>query len=211
MAAGALLIDFGGVLTSDVFAAFSAFCEQEGLPADAMRDAFHSDEESGRLLVQHECGRLGEAAFGLALARRLTELTGAAVSGDALVARATAAIEPDHEMVAAVAALHAGGVPTVLVSNTLGDGVYEWCDLDALFDAVVLSGQVGVRKPSREIFRMAVAHAGVDAAECVMVDDLRHNLAGAERLGIGTVLHRRTEETVPVLDALFPGHITATT
>jgi putative hydrolase of the HAD superfamily len=207
--ARALLIDFGGVLTSDVFAAFSAFCEREGLPAQAMRDAFRSDEESRRLLVEHETGRLGEAAFGLAFARRLTALTGVGVSGEGLIERATAALEPDHAMVEAVAALHAGGVPTVLVSNTLGDGAYEWCDLDAMFDAVVLSGRVGVRKPSREIYRMAVAHTGVAPEECVLVDDLPHNLAGAERLGIRTLLHRRASETIPLLDALFPGRIAA--
>jgi len=209
MAARALLIDFGGVLTSDVFAAFAAFCEREGLPADAMRDAFRFDEESRRLLVEHECGRIGAEAFGLALAGRLSELTGVRVSGDGLVERATAALEPDEEMVAAVAALHAGGVPTVLVSNTLGDGIYEWCDLDGLFDAVVLSSAVGVRKPSREIYRMAVAHAGVEAPECVMVDDLPHNLAGAERLGIQTLLHRRASETVPALETLFGGRSAA--
>ena len=207
MPARALLIDFGGVLTSDVFAAFSAFCVGAGLPADAMRDAFRSDEEARRLLVEHETGRLGEEAFGLAFARRLSELTGVEVSGEALIERATLALEPDHAMVEAVTALHAGGVPTVLVSNTLGYAAYEWCDLDAMFDAVVLSGRVGVRKPSREIYRMAVEQAGVEPGDCVMVDDLPHNLAGAERLGIRTLLHRRASETIPLLDALFPGRI----
>ena len=59
----ALIVDYGGVLTTDVFASFRAFCEAEGLPPDTVRDRFRSDPEARDLLAGLETGALGVAAF----------------------------------------------------------------------------------------------------------------------------------------------------
>jgi putative hydrolase of the HAD superfamily len=91
----------------------------------------------------------------------------------------------------------------VLVSNSLGEASYAWCDCDELFDHVVLSGEVGVRKPSRRIFRIAAERAGVPPERCLMVDDLEHNLVGAGRVGMQTLLHRDPATTVAELERAF--------
>jgi len=91
----------------------------------------------------------------------------------------------------------------MLVSNALGRNTYDWCDLDELFDHVVISAEVGVRKPSRRIFRIAAERAGVAPERCVMVDDLEQNLVGARRLGMRTILHTEPATTLAQLEEMF--------
>jgi putative hydrolase of the HAD superfamily len=199
----ALLIDFGGVLTTNVFDSYAAFCRAEGLPPDAVRESFASDETAARLLVDAEEGRLSEEEFGALLAARLGERTGIELDPHRLLGRLNAGLLPEAAMASATAAIRASGVTTVLVSNSLGQANYAWCDFDELFDHVVLSGEVGVRKPSRRIFRIAAERAGVAPERCVMVDDLEHNLVGARRLGMRTILHREPSATLAELERVF--------
>jgi HAD superfamily hydrolase (TIGR01509 family) len=74
---------------------------------------------------------------------------------------------------------------------------------DGLFDAVVISGEVGMRKPEPEIFRYACERLDLAPAECVMVDDLPHNVAGAVAVGMVAVHHRSYAETAAELEILF--------
>jgi putative hydrolase of the HAD superfamily len=106
-------------------------------------------------------------------------------------------------MVHATAAIHATAVTTVLVSNSLGRSTYAWCEFDALFDHVITSAEVGVRKPSRRIFRLAAQRAGVPPERCVMVDDLEQNLVGARRVGMRTILHTDPATTRAELEQVF--------
>jgi putative hydrolase of the HAD superfamily len=106
-------------------------------------------------------------------------------------------------MLDALAALRAGGVPVALVTNSFGRDCYGAFDLHALADVVVISSDVGVRKPSRRIYAIACERLGVAPANCVMVDDIEHNLDGAARLGIAGVLHTSAAQTVRELDERF--------
>jgi putative hydrolase of the HAD superfamily len=199
----ALLIDFGGVLTTSVFDSFAAFCRAEGLPEDALRDSFARDEVAARLLVDAEEGRLSEEEFGRRLAVRLCAGTDLELDPEGLVERMTADLRPEPATVHATAAIRASGVTTVLVSNSLGRSTYAWCDFDELFDHVVISAEVGVRKPSRRIFRLAAERAGVPPERCVTVDDLEQNLVGARRVGMRTILHTDPATTLAELEHVF--------
>jgi putative hydrolase of the HAD superfamily len=75
--------------------------------------------------------------------------------------------------------------------------------LDELFDAVVISGDVGLHKPQPEIFLMGAERIGVAPEECVFVDDLRENCAGAEAVGMKAILHRGSAGTLPQLEELL--------
>lgn len=193
----ALLVDFGGVLTTSIWVAFGDFCEREGLDRDAVRDLFRSDPEAMRLLRGLETGELDEATF---------EPSFAALLGigdhEGLIERLFAGLGPDELMVGAVRAARAGGVPTGLISNSWGLGIYERAPVD-LFDETVISGDVGLHKPQPEIYRLACERLGVEPAHSVFVDDLRENIAGAEAVGMVGVLHRRSEETVTRLEELL--------
>jgi putative hydrolase of the HAD superfamily len=72
-----------------------------------------------------------------------------------------------------------------------------------MFDVVVISGEVGMRKPEPEIFAHTLALLGRPAHECVFVDDLPHNVDAAVELGIVGVRHTSYQETLLELEALF--------
>ena len=203
MPARALLLDFGGVLTTSVFASFGDFAAANGLPRDAFGSLLREDPEAARLLVEAEKDLLSEAEFGTAIAAKLGDLHGVRVEPEGLVDRLNGALLPDERMVAVTRAARAAGVPTVMVSNSLGYGAYRILDLNALFDAQIYSGRVGIRKPSRRIYALAAEAAGVGPAECVMVDDLEQNLAGAARIGVAGVLHTDAAETAAALEGHF--------
>jgi putative hydrolase of the HAD superfamily len=192
-----LLIDYGGVLTTDVFASFSAFCELEGLEPDAVSRAFREDAECRELMLGLETGTVPQEHFEPALAA----LLGVQPSG--LIERLFGGTEPDERMAETVRRLRAGGTRTGLLSNSWGTTRYPRGLMAELFDAVVISGEVRMRKPSPEIYALGTERLGLPPAECVFVDDLYVNLAPAEELGMATVHHRTTDDTIAQLERLF--------
>jgi putative hydrolase of the HAD superfamily len=197
-----VLVDFGGVLTTSVHDAFRAFSAEISDDPMLVLRLLAEDPESSRLLVENESGRLDDEGFEEGFARRLAA-HGAPVEPEGLLRRMQAGFGPDEAMVDAVAALRAAGVPTALVTNQFGRDCYRGFDLDAIADVVVISCDVGVRKPSRRIYAVACERLGLAPELCVMVDDIQHNLDGAARLGIAGVLHRSAPETVRELDERF--------
>ena len=193
----ALIVDFGGVLTTPVWPAFAAFCEREGLAPETVRDLFRGDSEALRLLRGLETGELPDGEF----ERRFGELLGVG-DHEGLIERMFADLGPDEVMVEAVRAARRAGVPTGLISNSWGLGIYERAPVD-LFDATVISGEVGLHKPQPRIYELACERLGVPAAEAVFVDDLRENCTGAEAVGMTAVLHRDSAETVAQLEQLL--------
>ena len=198
----AVLIDFGGVLTTSVHDAFKAFSAEISDDPMLVLRLLAEDPESSRLLVENESGRLEDEGFETGFARRLAA-HGAPVEPDGLLARMQAGFGPDHDTVDAVGRLRTAGVPVALVTNQFGRDCYRGFDLDALADVVVVSSDVGVRKPSRKIYAIACERLGVAPEMSVMVDDIQHNLDGAARLGIAGVLHRSAPQTLAELDQRF--------
>jgi epoxide hydrolase-like predicted phosphatase len=192
-----LLIDFGGVLTTDLFASFSAFCTANGIDAGRMGELFRTDEKARRLLIDLETGAIGSDVFEPALARML-EIT----ESDGLIERLMAGAKPEHRMMNAVRAARDQGIRTGLISNSWGDR-YDRRLLAELFDGVVISGEVGIRKPSKRIYLLGAEAIGVPPEACVFVDDLEINLAPARELGMATVHHTSVDDTVGRLQDLL--------
>jgi putative hydrolase of the HAD superfamily len=187
-----LLIDYGGVLTHSVFGSFDAFDAAEGLAPHTVRDAFLGDARP--LLEGLEAGSLAMPEF----ERRLAERLGVAREG--LAGRLMARAEPDQRMRDAVKRFHDQGVKTALVSNSWR--VEDYADLEG-FDVVVLSQELGCRKPDVRIYQEALRRVAVPAERCVFVDDLGGNLKVAKQLGITTIKHERAETTVAELERLL--------
>jgi epoxide hydrolase-like predicted phosphatase len=192
-----LLIDWGGVLTSDLFASFRAFCELEGLEPDTVRRRFREDRDCRELLIAFETGAVEEEQFEPEFAGLL------GVAAPNLIDRLFAGSAPDEEMLAAVRRARAGGIRTGLVSNSWGTRRYPQELLTELFDGVVISGEVGIRKPAPEIYALGAERIGLAPEACVFVDDLPFNLAPAAELGMATVHHRTAEETLAALEPLL--------
>ena len=192
-----LLVDWGGVMTTNVFDSFRAFCEQEGLDPEAVGQRFRSDPVSRELLVGLETGALPEAEF----ERRFGAVLGVDAVG--LIERMFTGGVPDEAMQDAVRHARSAGIRTGLISNSWGTGRYDRGLLAELFDGVVISGEVGIRKPSPEIYVLGARAIDLEPAVCVFVDDLRFNLAPARELGMATVHHVQTEETIAELERLL--------
>ena len=94
-------------------------------------------------------------------------------------------------MIEGVRAMRRRGVRMGLLSNSVGDeAVYDSELLEDLFDGVVISSEVGLRKPDPAIYALAAERTGLPPADCVYVDDIGGNLKPARALGMATVLHR---------------------
>ncbi len=195
---GGLLVDFGGVLTTNVFQSFRAFCVAEGLVETAFEDLLRGEPEVKANLRKLETNQMSADEFG----RFLAPLLGVAEADD-LMTRLFAGIGPDTAMIDAVRRVRGAGIPTGLISNSVGSSIYDQALLDELFDAVVISGDVGLHKPQPEIFLLGAERIGLPPAQCVFVDDLRENCAGAEAVGMTAVLHRGAARTLPALQRLL--------
>ena len=193
-----LLVDFGGVLTTDVFHSFRRFCEREGLDPERVKQLFRDDPDALGDLRGLERGELTEEEFSERFGARL----GVDDTTD-LVNRLFAEMGPDQEMIEAVRSVRSAGVRTGLISNSWGAGRYDRSVFPELFDGVVVSGEVGLHKPQPEIYELGAERVGVPAQECVFVDDLRENCEGAQAVGMTAVLHRGAERTLPELERLL--------
>ncbi len=193
-----LLVDFGGVLTTNVFESFRAFCAREGLDPDKVRRLFREDPQALGELRRLERGELTEDEF----AEHFGPLLGIEDTGG-LVDRLFAGMQADEAMLDAVRAARRAGVRTGLISNSWGAGRYDRTSFEELFDGVVISGEVGLNKPQPEIYELGAQRVGLSPAECVFVDDLRENCEGAEAVGMTAVLHRGAEGTVAELERLL--------
>ena len=193
-----LLIDWGGVLTTNVFDSFREFCVAEGLAPDAVKRLFREQPRARELVRGLETEALSADEFG----ERLGELLGLE-DRTRLIERLFGGVRADERMLAAVRTVRAAGFRTGLISNSMGGATYDRTLFPELFDGVVISGDVGMHKPQPEIFLLGAERAGVAPELCVFVDDLRENCDGAAAVGMTSVLHRGADTTLPELRRLL--------
>jgi epoxide hydrolase-like predicted phosphatase len=192
-----LLIDWGGVLTTNLFDSFREYCVRVDIDPQSLRGRFSSDPAFRELLIALEKGELQEDDF----ERQLAALLG--LESDGLIDGLFAGVHPDVAMVDAVRKAREGGIRTALVSNSWGVHRYPHDMFDELFDGVVISAEEGTRKPSRRMYVLGAERAGVEPAQAVYVDDLPFNLKPAEELGMATIHHTSAEQTIPELERLL--------
>lgn len=193
----ALLIDWGGVLTSNLFTSFHAYCLKAEIDPKKLLGRFRDDPQARDLLIALEKGQLDELSFERQFAALLE------VEPDGLIDGLFAGVKPDEAMVGAVRVARQAGVRTALVSNSWGVHRYPRDLFDVLFDGIVISGEEGIRKPSRRMYELGAQRAGAAPEQCVYVDDLEFNLTPARELGMATVHHVSAERTIPALERLL--------
>ena len=179
-----LILDFGGVITTDFYACLSAFSLREGLAPDAVTHALATIPEGRDVFTAVETGRVPQRELELMLARQL------GVRGEDLIARMLGGLRPRPETAGLAKRASAAGVATAVLSNSWGTGGYDpyaGYDLAGLFDVVVISDQVGLRKPEPPVYELTAAKLGLRPEDCVFVDDTPANLATARQLGMATV------------------------
>ncbi len=200
MAYRGLILDFGGVVTTDFYGALSAFCAREGLDPGEFLHVLRDVPEGRAALAAVECGQMPQREYEQVIGRLL------GVPDTGLLARALADLKPRPEVVELTREARAAGIRAAALSNSWGTGEYDpydgW-DLEAQFDAVVISDRVGLRKPDPETYLLTASKLGLEPGECVFVDDIEHNLPAARGLGTGTIYFTGTAEGVAEIRQLL--------
>jgi putative hydrolase of the HAD superfamily len=202
----ALVVDYGGVLTNPFGDALSGGLSDAGIdPATfgALIREWTASDAAASPVHALERGDIAIEDLERELAGRLTSTDGRKVDTTGLVRRLLAGFEVMAEgMVGVVQRARAHGLLTGLLSNSWGLG-YDRSGWDELFDAVVISGEVRMRKPEPRIYRLVASRLGVRPSECVFVDDIGLNVRGAVAVGMVGIHHADTETTAAELEALL--------
>jgi epoxide hydrolase-like predicted phosphatase len=210
----ALVVDWGGVLTGDLRTAVQRWAASDGIDLDAyvaiMRDWFGEPvglEARFNPIHALERGELSVPDFESRLATALGERTGRSHDPSGLLGRLFGEFEHAPEMSALVRRARNGGLRTGLLSNSWGND-YPRDGWDEMFDVIVISGEVGMRKPEPRIFHHTVDLLGLEPGECVFVDDLVPNIAAAVATGMVGVHHTSYDTTLAELEVLFERPLT---
>jgi epoxide hydrolase-like predicted phosphatase len=204
-----LIVDWGGVLTVGLNDAINAWAAADGIDLthyqQLMREWFGEavgEEAMYNPVHALERGEMTLPDFEQRMADGLSRTSGRPVVAEGLVQRMFSYFQHSPDMAGLVRRAHDAGLRTALLSNSWGND-YPRDGWDEMFDAVVISGEVGMRKPEPDIFERATSLLALDSRDCVFVDDLGMNVRAAVELGFVGVHHRSYDETATELEALF--------
>ena len=201
----ALISDFGGVLTTPLSAGFLAYQEEAGVSLEelggamARATAAHGDHP----LFVLERGEISEAEF----ARRLEEQLDGRFDLGRLRQLYFERLDPNPPMIEWVAGARERGLRTALLTNNVREWEPLWRaklpELERIFEVVVDSAFVGMRKPEPEIYELTLERLGgeVEAADCLFLDDLEVNCETARALGMRAVRFEHAEQAIAELES----------
>jgi epoxide hydrolase-like predicted phosphatase len=205
----ALISDFGGVLTTPLSAGFLAYQEEAGLSLSELGTAMQraADAHGDHPLFALERGEIPEAEF----ARRLEEHLDGRFDLARLRELYFELLEPNRPMIAYVASLRERGLRTALLTNNVREWEPLWRaklpELERLFEVVVDSAFVGMRKPDAAIYELTLERlgGGLRTEECLFLDDLEVNCEAARMLGMTAVRYEDPDQAIAALgSALEP-------
>jgi len=200
----AVIWDFGGVLTSSPFEAFARYEAEKGLPKDIIRRT-NAENHFENAWAKFERAEIGIDEFDLAFAAE-SEALGAAVSGREVVSLLSGDLRP--EMVEALRRVKArfktgcitNNLPANQIGSATGRSLYV-AEVMALFDHVIESAKIGLRKPDPRIYTMMTERLGVNPQNCVYLDDLGVNLKPARDMGMTTIKVIDAASAITALEA----------
>ncbi|MEV0348812.1 HAD family phosphatase [Nonomuraea sp. NPDC050680] len=203
-----VLIDWGGVLTTSLSVSIGKWIEADRIDdrhyravmRELIDQAYGGEQES--VVNALERGELDGAAFERDLAARLLTVDGVSPEAEGLLERMFAGFERVEAMYDMLRDVKSNGVKTCLLSNSWSN-VYPRDGWDELFDAVVISGEVGMRKPEPRIFEHALGRVGLPGEACVFIDDIEVNILAARGLGMAGIHHRDADSTIAELETLL--------
>jgi putative hydrolase of the HAD superfamily len=206
----AVISDFGGVLTTPLARSFAAFAERSGISLEALGGAMATlaARDGAHPLHELECGRVTEASFLEAMAAALSETLGRNVAMESFAEHYFAGLEPNVPMIELMAVLRSEGYRMALLTNNVREWEARWramAPIEEIFELVVDSAFVGMRKPDPEIYELTVQRLGVPAHECLFVDDFEHNCEAARDAGMTAVVYREPEQAVAEIRAALMG------
>jgi putative hydrolase of the HAD superfamily len=200
----AVVSDFGGVLTTPLMAAFARAHEDLGIPLEALAAVM---ARGGRARLHAlERGELAERDFLAGIEAGLSDVLGRAVSLDGYGPRLFAELEPNRRMFDYFRELRGRGLHLAILTNNVREWEAMWrakLPIDEVFELVVDSAFVGVRKPEPEIYALTLARLGLPAEECAFLDDLEVNVEGARAAGMHGIHFEDTEQAIRDLESVL--------
>jgi epoxide hydrolase-like predicted phosphatase len=204
-AARAVISDFGGVLTTPLFQSFAAWQRRSGLSLERLATAMSGAAERTGMhpLYELEKGNLTEAEF----LRLLEAELGDGVSLSGMREVYFEHLHPNRPMIDFMAGLRERGLRMALLTNNVREWEAQWRaklpEIDAIFEVVVDSAFVGMRKPDPEIYELTLERmgGGIEPADCVFVDDVDVNCEAARALGMRAVLFQSAEQAIAEVEA----------
>ena len=200
----AVIWDFGGVLTSSPFEAFARFESERGLPADIIRRT-NAANHLENAWAKFERAEVDIETFDRLFAAESLAL-GAEVRGKDVLPLLAGDLRP--EMVEALRRIKSrfktGCITNNLPANAIGSAggrTLYIAEGMALFDHIIESAKIGLRKPAPQIYRMMVDALAVDPKRCIYLDDLGINLKPAREMGMTTIKVRDTKQALTELEA----------
>ena len=186
----AVIWDFGGVLTTSPFEAFARFEKERGFPVDIIRRT-NAANHLENAWAKFERAEIDVEAFDRLFADE-SRAFGAEVRGKEVLPLLQGDLRP--EMVEALKRIKAqcrtgcitNNLPANAIGSTSGRSLYV-AEVMALFDHIIESAKIGLRKPDPRIYRMMIEALKVDPAKCVYLDDLGVNLKPAREMGMTTI------------------------
>jgi len=204
----AVVFDYGGVLTSPMRDSITAWLAADGIEPESfsrtLRAWMSRDAADSTPVHRLETGMLPVEAFETLLAAELQTTDGRVVTPDGMLSRLFAGMQADSVMFELVEDLREAGLKVGLLSNSWGN-TYPRTRIDELFDPVVISGEVGLRKPHAAIYELALDGLGVPADRVLFIDDAEPNVVGARAAGLQSLLHTDHASTRAALAELVPG------
>jgi epoxide hydrolase-like predicted phosphatase len=202
----AVISDFGGVLTEPLTHAFEALNRIAGISMAALgtamaRLAVGAGEHP---LFELERGHLSVAEFLARLERELSAEVGRDVTLDDFGERYFENLRVNEEMLALMRDLRARGLRLAILTNNVREWEPLWrpkLPVDELFEVVVDSAFVGMRKPEPGIYELTLERLGLPAEECLFVDDVEVNCDAARAVGMRAVHFRSNEQAIPEIEA----------
>lgn len=207
----AIVSDFGGVLTTPLMHAFAAIQEAKGIPLEALGSAMaRAAERDGGVqpLFELEKGTITEDQFVAKLSAALEEVLGRAVDLHGFGEAFFEALHPNEELFAFMRALHGRGYRMAILTNNVREWEPLWramLPIDEIFELVVDSAFVGLRKPDPAIYELLLSRLGVAAEATVFLDDLEVNCDAARELGMRAVHFRSTDQAIAEIESVLGG------
>ena len=207
MAIDAVVSDFGGVLTTPLLGSFAAFQDETGIPMEALGKAMGriAEREGEHPLFELERGRVTEEAFLDGLREELEVDLGHRPELHRFKEIYFDALHPNEPMIDAMRGLRDRGFRMGLLTNNVREWEPLWRSMlpvDEIFEIVVDSAFVGMRKPEPEIYELTLERLGGVAPESVVfIDDIEVNCEAARQLGMRTVHFRDADQAIPEIEA----------
>jgi putative hydrolase of the HAD superfamily len=208
-----IISDFGGVLTTPLMHSFAAFQDETGIPPEALGNAMQriSEADGAHPLFELEKGHVTEDAFLNRLRRELTSDLGHEPEMHSFKEIYFDALDPNEPMIDLMRRLAASGLRMALLTNNVREWEPLWrpmLPVDEIFELVVDSAFVGMRKPEPEIYELTLDRlrerdglTDLTASDCVFVDDIEVNVDAARALGMSAVHFRDNDQAIPEIEA----------